>query len=104
MKCKYCQKEFIAVAVNQKYCSKHCGYKYRTTHGIENEYPSITFACSKCGKIVVTDGTPHDKRTRFCSPECEKKYWRHPPFDHDSCNINFHSVQEYISWERRTNE
>lgn len=68
-----------------------------------HQYPSITFTCAKCGRTVVTDGD-RDHRTRFCSASCEKKYWRHPPHDYETKLINFRSVEEYASWERRTNE
>ena len=71
-------------------------------------YPVIEFDCAHCGHHVVTEGLHDngrpDKRTRFCSKECEKKYWRHPPFDHESSRQNFRSIQEYASWERRTNQ
>lgn len=45
-----------------------------------------------------------DRRTRFCSAVCEKKYWRHPSFENTTTRTNFHSLREYQSWERRTNE
>lgn len=104
MICKQCGNPFVALSVNQIYCSKSCGNKYRRKHSIQDNYPVIEFNCSKCGRHVITDGTPKDKRTRFCSHECEKAYWRHPPYEHDTSLTNFHSVGEYLSWERRTNE
>ena len=104
MKCKQCGREFPQMTVVQKYCSSACGAKYRRTHDMKAEYPSISFRCAKCGRMVVTDGTSQDKRTRFCSAECEKNWWRHPPYEHDHKNQNFRSIAAYASWERRTNE
>ena len=37
-------------------------------------------------------------------PFCEKKYWRHPHWENPSTRINFHSVEEYASYERITND
>lgn len=34
-----------------------------------------TFRCRQCGHTVVSD-SPHDKRTVYCSEQCEKQYWR----------------------------
>lgn len=104
MKCKYCGKEFTALTHNAKYCSSSCGDKYRYRHDVQKENPSITFTCAWCGKTVVTEAGTKDMRTRFCSPECEKKWWRHPPYEHESARINYRSINEYASWERRTNE
>lgn len=101
MKCPNCGKEFAERTVVQKFCSTRCGNQYRRRY--KPTYPSITFRCAKCGRAVETDGVK-DKRTRFCCQECEKKYWRHPPYDNPTCRTNFHSVAEYASWERRTNE
>ena len=102
--CPWCGKTFepTPYAVTQVFCNSKCQDKYFNKHG-PYCYPSITFVCAKCGKTVVTEGG-RDKRTRFCSRECEKKYWRHPPHDRESCRQNFHSLQEYESWERITNE
>lgn len=104
MKCLNCGKEFTPLTVVQKYCSRSCCDKYRKKHDMNKLYPSITFTCSQCGRTVTTEGGTKDKRTRFCSVQCEKKFWRHPPWDNPSTRINFRSLQEYESWERRTNE
>lgn len=56
--------------------------KHHDAAYVMREYPSITFECSKCGRQVTTDGIK-DHRTRFCSQECEKRYWRHPPYERD---------------------
>lgn len=102
MKCRQCGTEFTPLSVNQKFCSASCGAKWRYRHGAD-PVPSVTFRCAKCGKLVVTDGIS-DRRTRFCSQSCEKRWWRHPPYEHESSRTNFRSVAEYASWERRTNE
>lgn len=102
-KCLNCGEEFTPGTVVQKYCCRKCGNEYRRTHNIDDQYPSITFTCSHCGKVVVTEGGCKDKRTRFCSPQCEKKFWRHPHWEHESTNINFASIKQYESWEKFTN-
>ena len=104
MKCLYCKEEFIPLTINQKYCSRICGYKFRKNYNVEKDYPSITFSCAKCGRVVVTEPGTKDKRTRFCSSVCEKKYWRHPPWEHKSNLSNFHSMEEYLGYEKRRNE
>ena len=83
MKCLNCGEWFAEQGGNQKYCSAACGEKYRRKHPVKTRYPSITFTCAKCGKEVVTDGI-RDKRTRFCSQTCERRYWRHPPNEHSA--------------------
>ena len=102
MKCLECGKEFVERTVIQKYCSKKCGDIFRKTHKILS--PSITFRCAKCGKLVVTEDGTSDKRSRFCSAVCEKKYWRHPPYEFMAGKVNFHSINEYLNWEKRTND
>lgn len=103
MKCIYCGKEFEPQVAWRRYCSRSCGEKYRRIHKEGIMYESITFNCTHCGKLVVTDGKK-DKRTRFCCASCEKKFWRHPHWDSPSNRINFRSVKEYEAYERRTNE
>lgn len=78
MKCLNCEKEFAPMSANQIYCSAGCGRKYRRKHPERLNFPAVFFKCANCGMAVVTDGK-HDKRTRFCSQECNRKYWRHPP-------------------------
>jgi DNA-directed RNA polymerase subunit RPC12/RpoP len=104
MKCLNCGDEFTALSVNQKYCCIPCGVRYRKKNRGKIEYPSISFECSQCGKIVITESGSGDMRTRFCCASCEKKFWRHPHWENPSVNIQFHSVGEYASYERRTNE
>lgn len=102
-KCLECGKNFTPLSVNQIYCCKQCGDKYRRKNKGKIKYPSITFSCSQCGKVVVTDNGSSDKRTRFCSASCEKKFWRHPHWENPSTRINFRSIKEYESYESRTN-
>lgn len=82
MKCLNCGGEFAPLSINQKYCCGKCRESYSRKHQMDKFYPSITFSCAQCGRTVVTEGGTKDKRTRFCSHECEKKYWRHPHFEH----------------------
>lgn len=103
MKCLECGAEFEPRTVMQKYCSGRCRDKYKRKHDMDIFYPSVTFTCSQCGRTVVTAGGTKDKRTRFCSRECEKKYWKHPHYEYLTGRTNFHSAAEYASWERRTN-
>ena len=67
-----------------RYCSAVCRrYAYRHRH--EDETPPSqraggkvlrSFRCIRCGKqVVVTQGA--DKRRKFCSPHCERLYWKH---------------------------
>ena len=112
MKCKECGEEFTPGTVIQKYCCTACARKYCSKHDMDAEYPSITFTCAECGHTVVTEGGTKDKRTRFCSHECEKKYWKHQTrrdedsrkHDSGSARQHFHSVGEYLSYEKRDNE
>lgn len=102
MKCRVCGTEFTPT-LNQLYCSKRCRQWINNNRREDTGYPSIRFSCAKCGRIVITDGKK-DKRSRFCSRECERKYWRHPPHEHPTCNTMFHNVEDYLSYERRTNQ
>lgn len=104
MKCLYCGEYFTPQTIVQKYCSRSCGDKYRRKYGVQNDYPVIEFDCARCGRHVVTDGTPKDRRSRFCSKECEKIWWRHPPHENTSTRMNFRSVEEYAYYESRTND
>ena len=106
MKCLECGEEFEPLSVVQKYCSMRCGSRYRKKNKGRIKYPSVTFTCAyhKCGRTVVTEEGSGDMRTRFCSASCERKFWRHPPWEHETSITNFRSAGEYASYERRTNE
>jgi len=101
-KCLNCGAEFVMRAVNQIYCCKKCAERYVYLHHGGPPHIVLSFDCAMCGRPVVTSDK-HDKRTRFCSHECEKKYWRHPPWENETCNVNYRSVGEYLAHERRTN-
>ena len=81
-KCPVCGKDFTADRSTQTYCSAACRrYAYRH----RDEAPPAqracgktvrSFRCLRCGTIVVV--TSHaDKRVKFCSPRCERLYWKH---------------------------
>lgn len=62
------------------FCSGSC----RTTYSKkapkerkEADWPSVTFDCAQCGKTVTTTAGGEDRRMRFCSAACRRKYWRH---------------------------
>lgn len=109
-KCPVCGAEFTPYNKSHIYCSRNCGYKARY-HGLSDKYRAAAFEprefeCSCCGHTVeVTD--PKDKRERFCCAACERKYWRditrHPNASNQRIS-NYHSAQEYFSYERRSNE
>lgn len=99
MKCINCNKEFVP-ALNQIFCCKKCKNRYWHLHRGSKNYPPFEFVCSQCGKSVVTLGGT-DKRSRFCSVYCEKKYWRHS--EKKSSLTSFHSLSSYLSYEKHTN-
>lgn len=75
--CPTCGKNFIPAQGSQQrvYCSHTCwamGYKSNGAY----QRPTHRFNCAHCGKLVETYGV--DKRQKFCSPRCEKLYWKHP--------------------------
>ena len=52
------------------------GTKPRRLSGLAAERRCAPSAASRCGKqVVVTQGA--DKRRKFCSPHCERLYWKH---------------------------
>lgn len=55
------------------FCSKSCKAKHRVYFGTVDTKGRL-FNCKQCGKEVVTG--EKDRRSVFCSAECEKKYWR----------------------------
>ena len=104
MKCEYCGADFAPLSVNQRYCSDKCGvaYRKRNPDAARQHFPIVTFNCSQCGHAVVTDGI-RDRRTRFCSASCEKKFWRHPHWENPATRTNFKNLAAYAAYERRTN-
>ena len=99
MKCLNCGKEFTALSVNQMYCCEKCGVQYRRKHSVDEFYPQITFRCSQCGRLVQTEGGVKDKRTRFCSRECEKKFWKRPHWEHKD-----NAMQNAPGWKLKWRE
>lgn len=107
MICAYCGKEFVGhstgVLVNfcceahqrtyrKKFPNKYADMKARA-------YPVLYFTCAKCGKEVQTMGI-NDKRSRFCSKICEKRYWKHPPQDDEAhCqNLYLGEIASRANW------
>ena len=91
MICRNCGKEFVS-KLNQVHCSKTCYRRFqeRKRKGkvfTDKRAEPVQFNCSQCGKAVSIEDYS-DKRSRFCSMECEKKYWRHPPHENEHCNSN----------------
>lgn len=80
--CKTCGALFTPSHKYQVNCSRTCSRKWYKTHPIAHiEDPNLpvirVFNCSQCGRTVyINEAT--DKRYRFCSVLCEKKYWKHP--------------------------
>lgn len=88
--CPVCHQSFEARRKNQIYCTFYCRKKHhketyysknRVVEDIDNEEDTGVilrqFRCKKCHKLV-TVVNKHDRRTIFCSPRCEKLYWKHP--------------------------
>lgn len=100
--CPNCGKEFIANSPNRIYCCRKCGDQYRRK-GHHANYPPTVFVCRNCGSTVRTEGGT-DKRTVFCSHDCEKQYWRHPPEAKRSQIRNYCSASQYASWEKWSNK
>ena len=88
--CPVCGKAFTADRSTQRYCSAACrryAYRHRDRYAYRHrdEAPPSqravgktlrSFRCIRCGKqVVVTQGA--DKRRKFCSPHCERLYWKH---------------------------
>ena len=82
-KCPVCGKEFTAHRATERYCSVICrryAYRHRDEAPPSQRASSgktlRSFRCIRCGKqVVVTQGA--DKRRKFCSPHCERLYWKH---------------------------
>ncbi|WP_143747171.1 MULTISPECIES: hypothetical protein [Megasphaera] len=86
--CPVCGKEFTADRSTQRYCSDLCRrYAYRH----RDEAPPAqracgktvrSFRCLRCGTLVSVTNRA-DKRVKFCSPRCERLYWKHS--EHAAC-------------------
>lgn len=64
--------------MDQHFCSKDCEVAYRRLYGSDSipGIPIREFTCRECGHEVSVKDIM-DRRTVFCCPACEKKYWRH---------------------------
>ena len=85
--CPVCHKVFETSGNYQLYCSVRC----RKIHHKEVYYDRTRpipqyvvgdkvlreFRCNKCHKLVLVT-SEKDRRRKFCSPHCEKLYWKHP--------------------------
>lgn len=103
--CPNCGTWFVP-GQNQKFCSASCrgAYKrYRLEKDGPAEYPVHEFDCARCGRHVVTSGE-NDRRVRFCSKGCEKRFWRHPE-NKDVLSLGPARLREisYFSYEKYTN-
>ena len=91
--CPVCKYFFITKRNNQVYCSCYCRKKhhkqiyYSKNRIVENLSEVLNdnsdvshiirqFKCKKCQELVIVSNK-EDRRTVFCSPRCEKLYWKH---------------------------
>ncbi len=44
---------------------------------VDGAEPVRSFRCARCGTLVEVTDPSKDRRRRFCSPHCEKLYWKH---------------------------
>ena len=101
--CPMCGVEFIAPTPNRVFCTLKCGHTYYKRYG-KHGFPVKRFICDLpgCGKEIVTNGDD-DQRYRFCCIEHAQKFWRDLPRNSPYKNQRWRSIEEYASWERRTN-
>ena len=79
-KCINCGNKFTPKNNRQKFCSPKCQKEHtRKKAKMEKDknWPSKRFLCAYCGKRVDTSYGTGDRRTRFCSEECQIRYWKH---------------------------
>ena len=87
-KCPVCGKEFMADRSTQTYCSAACrryAYRHRDEAPPSQRACGKTvrfFRCLRCGTLVFVRNRA-DKRVKFCSPRCERLYWKHS--EHTAC-------------------
>ena len=82
MRCKNCGDEFTPRSPWQVFCTRSCMREFYHRRGnhhedmVDDAQPILRkFDCRTCGKhIGIID--QKDKRTVFCSQQCEKKWWR----------------------------
>ena len=85
--CPVCLNTFETIYTFQKYCCVHCRKihykkiyynKPRIISNIEDNEPISRLPPRKKCHILVTVTPTKDRRKIFCSPHCEKLYWKHP--------------------------
>lgn len=90
--CPICNKLFEAKKKSQLYCCVYCRkiHHKRVYYDKNRDMPIYefekilrVFECKKCKKIVLVTNKL-DRRTKFCSPRCEKLYWKHPELHKDN--------------------
>ena len=62
-----------------------------------------TFLCKYCGKKVRIVPGEHDRRRKFCSKECRKKYFKVPGkyAGQPAWKLNFLSAKKFKKLEER---
>ena len=109
--CPVCHQSFEARRKDQVYCTYYCRKKHhketyysknRIVEDINDEENTGVilrqFRCKKCHELV-TVVNKHDRRTIFCSPRCEKLYWKHPKkIINKNLNIVKKKVKEEIKF------
>ena len=111
-RCAWCGKPFQRNTDYQIFCSHACGDRSRNARNAKKiDYyaralrDSLTFECANCGKSVTTTPEDGDKRSKFCSAQCEKTYWKYK-YKLDQkfpSRQNFHSFNHYANYEKYTN-
>ncbi len=98
--CPVCNSIFKTAYKHKIYCNTHCRKihhkqiyynKNRTIEDISNENIPIIirqFICKKCKKEVLVK-SQKDRRTVFCSPHCEKLYWKHKKIETNDNDNDF---------------
>lgn len=88
--CLYCHTSFSTQKKHQIYCCHQCQkkgykqiyYKRKINNDIDSNKLLIRQSyCAKCHTLVLIYNIK-DRRTKFCSPHCEKLYWKH----HNKCS------------------
>lgn len=84
--CPVCHKTFETRSHYHIYCSVACRKQHHKAVYYDKDRPIPEpdlhkdvlrkFRCAKCKKLVVIT-TIKDRRRKFCSPHCEKLYWKH---------------------------
>lgn len=85
--CPVCGTTFETRGNYHIYCSAHCRkvHHKKVYYDKTRQQPTVepgkrilrSFNCNKCHKLVLIT-SEKDRRTKFCSPRCEKLYWKHP--------------------------